>query len=87
MAKDLYSGAYLAEVLGVARNTIHLATLSGRIEAPAFVVHGPGSKAPTTAWTKEQVQRIKKTWEPGKPGRPRLEAPGSPPRRGGRDRS
>lgn len=81
MPKDLYSGTHLADVLGVSRNTIHQATLLGRIEAPTYVVHGTGDKAPIAAWTAGQVERIKKTWEPGKPGRPRREAPGPPPGR------
>ena len=80
MAKDLYSGAYLADLLGVSRNTIHQATLSGRIEAPAYEVHGAGSKAPIGAWSAVQVERIQEKWEPGKPGRPPKEAPpGVPP--------
>lgn len=83
MADDLYSGAYLAEALGVARNTIHQATLTGRIEAPAFEVYGAGSKAPTAAWTKDQVRRIVKAWKPGTPGRPAKKAPRTGPRGGG----
>ena len=84
----LYSGAYLAEQLGTTRETVFRAMKSGKLEEPAYVVENPGEgRAPAYAWTGEQVKRIKKTWEPGKPGRPKLEAPGSPPRPGGRGRS
>ena len=75
MPKDLYSAAHLADLLGVARNTVHLALTAGRIEAPAYHVHGPGGKAPTAAWSAAQVERIKRKWEPGKPGRPRGTSP------------
>ena len=79
MPKDLYSAAHIADLLGVARNTVHLALTAGRIEAPAYQVHGPGGKSPTGAWSAAQVERIRKTWEPGKPGRPPV--PPQPPRR------
>ena len=70
MAKALYSGAHIAEALGITRMTVHKAVVAGRIEAPAYEVHGAGDKAPIAAWTADQVRRIVKGWEPGKPGRP-----------------
>ena len=81
----LYSGAYLASELGTTRETVFRSMKSGRLEAPAFEVVNPGEgRAPTYAWTKEQVARIKREWEPGKPGRPAGGA-ASPP--GGRGRA
>ena len=81
MAKQtaIYSGAYLADVLGTTRETVFRQVQAGRIESPAYQVHGPGGKSPTGAWSAAQVERIRKTWEPGKPGRP----PRVPPRGGG----
>ena len=68
---ELYSGSYLAHELKTTRETVFRSMKAGKIEAPAYEVVNPGTgRAPTYAWSASQVERIRKTWEPGKPGRP-----------------
>lgn len=90
MAKQgtrIYSATYLAEALGVDRDTVNRAIKSGRVEEPAYWLQGAGDRTPIAGWTKEQVARIKREWTPGKPGRPTGGAvPPTPTSRKGRKR-
>jgi hypothetical protein len=75
--KELYSGSYLAHELKTTRETVFRSMKAGKIEAPAYEVVNPGTgRAPTYAWSAAQVERIKRKWEPGKPGRPPMSPQG-----------